>query len=437
MGVDVSLKVKNLTLLYWKSFFDEKTLRIFFDPSDLQIKDNVKYDEEDNNNYPHKEYKYVTSVGKVVDRLNSIGYTLKKVEKIFNDKKCDILDYFTFNKDYEKLKQKIDRNVTFKKWANSVKKYSSFLLENNEDIYWFWELDKHNLPQTLIAKTFCDKIVYNSLQYYDSESFFGCLYEEFDPINTIRIILEFCNKTDNIEVDITEMVGFTYNSIEDMKISENIEKIIVLVEGTSDKDILEFGLKHIYPHLYNLYYFMSFEYTNGKKREGGADAISKNVKTFIASKIKSRFVAIFDNDTIGFQARNNLQEEIKIVPENFRITNYPDLKSFKKYPTIAPNKKIVLDNINKRAASIELYLPKFCLCDKSGNLYPVYWKSLIERKIGQAEYCDYQGEIKYKDKIKEKFFSFKADIENGKKTFNVDEWLNIKEILDHIIKIFY
>jgi len=436
MGVDVSLKVKSLTLLYWKSFFDEKTLRMFFNNSDLQINSGVKYDISDDEEEPHTEYKYVSSVGNVIDRLNSIGYTLKNVEKEFSKNVYDIIDYYVFNEEDDAVRQRIGKNVTFKKWSNSVKKYSNFLLNNNEDLYYFWELEEHSLPNFLNPKNFCDRIIFNSLKDNQSDSYFGCLYEEFDQINTIRLILEYCNKSDIVEVDISEMVGWTYNSIDDMRISDDIEKTIVLVEGSSDKTILEFALKNIYPHLSNLYYFMDFDYSPNKSMQGGAGQIEKNIKTFIRSKLDTKFIAIFDNDTVGVQAQKALLYDIGSLPENYKITNYPSIKDANKYPAILPDKKIKLMNINRMACSIELYLPKILITDDSNNLYPIQWKSIVERKIGNEKLSDYQGEIQHKDEIKSSFMSLKRDIENGKKEFNIDDWENIKTIIDHIIHIF-
>lgn len=232
------------------------------------------------------------------------------------------------------------------------------------------------------------------------------------------------------------MVGWTYDSIDDMKISDNIEKTIVLVEGSSDKTILEFALKNIYPHLNNLYYFMDFDYSTNNTRQGGADAIAKSIETFITSKLNAKFIAIFDNDAIGIQSQKALLYKIGNLPENYKITNYPPIKDANKYPTILPDKKIKLMNINSMACSIELYLPKQLITDDTNNLYPIQWKNIVERKIGNEKLSDYQGEIQHKDEIKSSFMSLKNDIENGKKEFNIDNWKNIKTIIDHIIHIF-
>ena len=87
MGVDVELKVQNLSLLYWKSYFDKNALGLFFTDNDLVITENVKYDAEDSDEEPHTEYKYSTTVQKAISRLDCLGYTIKNAELEFNKNK--------------------------------------------------------------------------------------------------------------------------------------------------------------------------------------------------------------------------------------------------------------------------------------------------------------------------------------------------------------
>ncbi len=438
MGVDVELKVQNLTLLYWKSYFDKITLGMFFTDSDLQVIENIKYDEENVEEEPHTEYIYSTSVQKAIDRLDSAGYTLNSIEAKFNERKYRCLDYFSLlyphysDDEFDEAQEmRINKYVTFKKWYNSVWKYAKYGLVN--DLYSFYWND--NEDPSILPKTECDKIVYNSLK--DGErSYFGCLYEEFDHINTIRLILEKCPRDETLFVNITEMVGWTYSSIDEMRLGEPNEKTIVLVEGTNDKEILEFALKNIYPHLYNLYYFMDFEFGNVKKRRGGVDTISNNLKAFVYSKLRARFIAIFDNDTVGTQAMKRLVYEIGDLPENFRVINYPDITRAKKYPTIGTNGKMILDNINGRACSIELYLPEFIL--KKNTIYPpIEWESRIKAKIGTQELQEYQGAVSSKAEIEETFKKYKKAVEKGEKEFNVSDWEYIKKLLDVIVNAFH
>lgn len=440
MGVDVELNVKKLTLLYWKSFFDRNALGLFFCDDDLTITETVNYDKSTTSEIPHTEYKYSTTVRKAIQRLDSVGYTIDRVQSDFESLKMDCLDYWSLLHDlgiddscYEEVKeQRIAKHITFRKWKNAVLKYALYEAEHGSIL--FPSDDK--FPEELQPKTECERIVCNSLTDYNAQSFYGCLYQEFDPINTIRVILEGFNGEESIYVDVSEMVGWTYESIDDMRIGEPTEKTIVLVEGTSDKRILEFALKHIYPHLYNLYYFMDFEYAKGKNRPGGVDAISNNMKAFIASRLKSKFIAIFDNDTVGSQAKERLCYEIGNIPDNCRILTYPDIKLAKRYPTIAVNGKIVTDNINGRACSIELYLPSELIKTSYGDYLPIEWGSRVQCNIGKEKLVAYQGVISDKDNIKNRCFELTDQIDSGTLPFHIDEWENMKKLIDAIVNAF-
>lgn len=73
--------------------------------------------------------------------------------------------------------------------------------------------------------------------------------------------------------------------------TENVSKTIVLVEGSSDKDILEFAMSQLYPHLSDLFYFMDFSDESGGKRDGGTSYVIKNLK-LLFFKIRANFIAI-------------------------------------------------------------------------------------------------------------------------------------------------
>lgn len=109
----------------------------------------------------------------------------------------------------------------------------------------------------------------------------GCTTVRGAPTRPIKKILRCIVKSiDNpLYIYIQAYTGIVCipKALEEM---EYIEKIIVLVEGTSDKDILEFAMLHLYPHLSDLFYFMDFDDENGEKREGGTPFVNKNFETF-------------------------------------------------------------------------------------------------------------------------------------------------------------
>lgn len=439
MSKYATYKIKKLKFWNNESYFDFEFAGYLFTNEDLEINNNVRND-DDEDAIPYDEYKYKTTVKKAIERLDAIGITEKNIEDEFNQKILDCMDYEGFfehlNIPVEEWKEKrIERTkkyVSFLKWKNALKKFVTFEMENG------------NINSTTDVSSFfrknneCEKIIYysmvNDLDEY--AGIYGVYWDFIDPIKVIRIILSFCSLEEIIELDVTELIGYTYNSISELKIDDPIQKNIVLVEGTSDKLILEFALKMIYPHLENLYYFMDFEFGDGTKRPGGADSIASNMKAFIASRLKANFIALFDNDTIGVQKRKQLEHEIKVIPHNIRILNYPSISEVKSYPTIAPNGKIINDDINCRACSVELYLPDEFIKDENEMLYPIIWTSLIHYKINGQSFKSYQGVIDQKDHIKERIVSYINDVEKGSCVFDPTKWGKMIQLLESLVNAF-
>lgn len=185
-------------------------------------------------------------------------------------------------------------------------------------------------------------------------------------------------------------------------------------------------MKHLFPHVNDVFYFMDFELF-GTKREGSAPALTNNIKTFVASKLKARIIAIYDNDTAGQFAKLKLLDDVRI-PDNIKILNYPDMNCFNKYPTYSPNKEIVFDNINGRACSIELYLPDECITDETG-FYFIEWQSMQNIKLSSGAKKEYQGVISNKEIAKANGLDLIDKIDSKKSSFNPEAWNKIRELL--------
>ena len=94
---------------------------------------------------------------------------------------------------------------------------------------------------------------------------------------------------------------------------------------------------------------------------------------------------------------------------------------------------IVADNINRKAASIELYLPDTIISDDE-KLYPIEWESRKRIKnIEGVEEALYQGVISHKNDIKHSFHEVRNRIENGEVLFQAEEWKNMRILLETII----
>ena len=437
MSEYAAIKIQHLSLYLFRNYLNAQIVSLIFSNCDLHVYKNYKDDSLDEDAEEYTKYEYRTTVKKAIERLNALGYSISRISEIFNANIFTAIDYNAFlhhlhikDTDMETAAhERIEKKVTFQKWQNSIKKVVNYELVHGP-------IKENRATDEISMTTECDKVIYYALLDRESQSYYALYSDIIDEACVIRLILEYCPPEDEIVLDFSFLAYWGEDSIEKAMIAtESNEKTIVLVEGTSDKTVLEYSLKKIYPHLSDLFYFMDFDDKNGA-RDGGTSYVVKNMKTFYFSKIRSRFIAIFDNDAEGYYSKCQLLNSIKTWPNNFRILLYPENHFFDSYPTLAPNGKIVNDNINRKACSIELYLPDKVL-QADGEYYPIEWET--RRKIintdGKEEAL-YQGVISHKSEIKDNFFNYMKSIENKKAHFNPDEWIRMKGLLDSIVFAF-
>lgn len=438
MSEYADIVVGKLSLCWFRNYLDNEKVSLFFSKNNLVVTHNCNIDDDDEDAGTYTKYVYKTTVKCAKERLDARGFGLNNLEKIFNNEMLKAVDYAAFLRnlrvDYDEYDKKteirIKKNVSFKKWKNAMKKIICYEVANGNVLY-------NGTISDVGITTECDKVIFYSLKDEDSESFYALNPNVIHCAFVYRLILENCADEEEVELDFSNLGDWSDDCIPKALVAtENVEKTIVLVEGTSDKDILEFSMSHLYPHLSDLFYFMDFNDENGGKRDGGTSFVIKNLKTFYFSKIKSKFIAIFDNDAEGYVSKCMLFNEMKIWPDNFRILLYPELKLFRTYPTIAPNGSTVPDNINRKAASIELYLPD-CIIKANGNYYPVEWEARKRIKgVNGVEEALYQGAISHKDDIKNSFHKVRNKIEKGDAVFEEEEWKRMKKLLETIVFAF-
>jgi len=156
------------------------------------------------------------------------------------------------------------------------------------------------------------------------------------------------------------------------------------------------------------------------KAPGSTGEMVKVVKSFVATKIINKVIAIFDNDTAGHEAIQELKEVD--IPRNIKILTYPTIEFCRNYPTIGPTGLQHMD-INGLAASIELYLGENILTE-NGSLIPIQWTG-YNQKMKR-----YQGKIDEKDIVVKRFRNI---VKNAPQDIN---WDNIGVILNEIFNAF-
>ena len=434
------LKIRNLDLYEFRNYLQSDIVRLFFTRKDYTCIPQHYDDPSDEDAEPYTQHIYKTTVERAKQRLDALGYSIKNFEKIFERTVHEALYYDSFLSHLhvhyslfeEKANVRIEKYVSFKKWQNSISKIIKYELENGS----IWSHSNETLNDVGIT-TECDKVIYYSLKDDYRKSFYGIDPDVIQLAFIFRLILENCAPSDKIELDFSNFDGWAENSIPlAIAATEIEEKIIVLVEGTSDKSILEFALEEMYPHLSDLFYFMDYtdEKGNKNKREGGTSFLIKSMDLFFFSRLKAKFIAIFDNDAEGYRSKCALENK-RNWPDNFRILQYPNDLLFRSYPTILPNGTICNDDITKKACSIELYLPD-SIIQENGTYYPIEWESRLKiNNKGKDEY-KYQGVISQKDSIKRNVFDLINRIKTKRYSFEESEWSRIKLILETIVFAF-
>ena len=428
MSEYVDIKIGKMSLWTFRNHLDKNIVGALFSKIDLKVEEIDK---------GLNSYFYQTIVKKSKERLDALGYGINCLKDKFEDKAtipvdyCEYLGHLNVDlDDFESVaKERFEKKITFKKWTNALKKIVEYEYENGNI----------NLSNTcnIPLKTECEKLIYYSSMSENNNSFFAINCEIISEIYVMRMILECFNDEDVITLNFSDLAYWSDDSIsEGLVATENIEKTIVLVEGETDKKILEFAIDHLYPHLEDLFYFMAFNEGN-VKRDGGSSFICKNLKVFYFSKLKSKFIAIFVNDAEGLKSKSSLLNEIKNWPNNFKIMLYPELNEFNKYPTIMPNGRNIRDNINKKACSIELYLPNEIITNSEKKFYPIEWESRKSFKSATGENVSlYQGVISNKAKIQKKFEDYQKNVKNGNKTFIKEDWEKMRILLESLVYAF-
>jgi len=371
--------------------------------------------EHSGEDYDETAYVYANSIQNIKQRLDVMGFSIRKVQDEFNmvvrEQIENIENKRAQRSDLPDLE--ILKRFDFDNWLEAFK----FVLANNTR--------KDNLPENApeLAK-------YLFSNY--SERLEEFPHEEF--LSYLRIYLEACpDEKALVYLDITYLVENNFYYPEDKVCEQGLErltlgyspyqKIILLTEGSTDSQILNGSLQLLYPHLYGYYSFMDFGLSNAA---GSASQLVNNLKAFIGAGISNRVIALFDNDTAA-KVHTKALQTIN-TPNNIKVLHYPDLEFAKHYPSVGPNGKSE-NNINGLACSIELYLGLDILTI-DGTLSPVHWKG-YDDSLKQ-----YQGEIENKKTIQKNFFAKLEQCKNDSRLIEKMDWSSMQLIFQSIFNAF-
>jgi hypothetical protein len=365
---------------------------------------------------------YRCETHKVIDRLNVMGFTLRRAREDFEAlHKLKVQEFASWAEDDEDLAWFADdweflKGLTFDSYASALREVMTQRLQP-------FPLDNPNSEDLspTIKYILCE----------NDERFLG--YFCSDIRSLLRLACELVAPDTYVVQDITELVSAGYYD-ESEPVCANLTRSltaghpensrrIILTEGSNDSKLLRDALDLLYPHLSAYYSFLDFDTS---RSQGGAGHLVSIVKAFAGAGITNRVIALFDNDTAAFEARRSL--DAAALPPNFAVLHYPDLDAFRRYPTLGPAGLSHL-NINGLAASIELYFGADVL-SLDGALAPIQWKGYSEALAA------YQGEVMHKNQLLAAFHRKIARCRVDAEAMRAADWAGMRAILEAVFRAF-
>lgn len=328
---------------------------------------------------------------KLVDRLKLLSYGDENLESIFNYTVKTIL---SANKsDISHYDEGLRKTIT-----DSRDVESKFLNSLN---YRTWlEIVRGHSDEEQINKKAAEKVLY----YFD------------DVFFAVAVLLGDVDSSEEVVIDLTDLHEYSDEIIPSIDNYRSFYgKPIVVTEGKTDIEFITKSIKILSPHLLDYLQFLDTDF----KPELNAAATLKMAKSFASAGMGENMLFILDNDTAARSAITSFRETLPDLPENFKITQYPDTDTMKSYPTKGPQGDVMLD-VNGKAGSIEMYLGRDVLTDDSGSLSPVQWKG-YDNKVGE-----YQAEIIGKSDVQARF-------RDKVKKANSKDWEDMTTLISHII----
>ncbi len=427
MGSYCELYISKFPISTTKNEVDPFLLSIFL-PEDLVVFERkvgdrfqLLYGRDDEVEENERAIQYVNTAKNLKERLDVIGFTMKRVKEAFENSKKESL---------ECLKEWLESPSFNNSGSMNQQLKEEIKILENSSLADFLEACKEIIEKDGSQSSKDPIVKFLLKERYGLERF----PYDYDQRTLLRAVLEITKPEEKVTYDITELVeaGYYENDPESVydEVIENItfdyeigDKFLILTEGSSDIQILKNSLELLYPHLSGYYSFMDFGVSNAG---GSASSLVASVKSFVGANIRNKIIALFDNDPAAESAIRGLSKTK--IPENIKIVQYPNIKLLEDYPTIGPT-GITRMNINGLAGSIEMYLGEDTLTEKKG-LIPVQWKGY------DSTLNKYQGEIIDKNTVQKKFQQRIKVCTKQPELIKEYDWSGIQQILKMVFELY-
>jgi hypothetical protein len=437
VGSYASLSIAGYELFSTKSYVDPVAMSVFTerdrhvvivpeDPDPSSQAEAISGDSGDTELFDDSDdvtvqISYRASSRVIAERLEAMGISLAQVRAAFERRLQERADEIAAANDDDEVPRaavaEMLREATFHDWSAA---FQEFMADN---IHPTWPSVAPRELRTEMMRFIAEES--------EDGAFFGL---PGDARWLLRAATEVCGPDALVVYDITELVGGGWYKVDEPVAEEAIASLrrgarhnaptIILTEGSTDAAALESAMRLLAPHLVGYLTFLDFHSANAA---GGTGPLISTVRAFAGAGVMNRTLALFDNDTAGRSAVRALERTR--LPESMRIATLPDLELGRKYPTIGPTGEAVQD-VNGRAASLELYFGEDVLRRENGELTPVAWQSR-DPAVG-----DWQGELQDKSLLQNRFAEKVQRATTNPELLEALDWTGMRQIIERALYAF-
>lgn len=360
MGSIISLGVEQFELDWGKNDCYQNHSKLFLS------KDTYEVDYYYADNCILKKTAYKKSLSAVIKRIELLGFTLSKIEKMYMEFACSLAEQYpkeiiSFN-DLKEIISSIDlsqlktgEELYSNDFRRVVENYISCIAQTQGRFRTIYKLND--------IEEFLGKI--------DSYILLRLLYE--NPVNRhLNVIWRYADVVEGGWVKKEEI----YNPL------LTKDKFLIVTEGSSDSFIIKESFERLYPEIADFFYFVDM--ADGYPFTGTGN-LYKFCQGLTSIQLLNKVLFLYDNDVSGRE--KYVQSQKLTLSPNMGIMLLPSLQEFTEFRCIGPNGESIED-INGKAVSIECFLD---LSYSFSQKAKVRWAS-FDSKSGK-----YQGAIENKD----------------------------------------
>jgi len=388
MGSIITLGVGDLELDWGKNFSFRDYSKLFL-PTD---KKDIPYYYADDEIILKPGYS--TSLRRVKNRLELLGYSLHKLKGRFQEHNDDYPDY---------LEQP---DISFETMLEIFSKINIKDYKNKKE-YGDYDLGEFVIENIFQNETF--KELRNHIDVNDKD--IGAYFENIDPLFTLRLLIENPNNLEiNLEWRTQDVIDGGWTNDKEVFVGvKEADKFLIVTEGSSDTFIIKKSLKLLKPDILDFFTFVDME---DNYPFTGTGNLYRFCQGLTSIKIQNKTLVLFDNDLEGLDKFNktcNLN-----LPSQMKIMKLPELEEFNNFLTVGPTGE-TKENINGKAVAIE------CFLDLTKSNPKIRWTNY------NKEFDSYQGSLENKDDYVKKFKTLKSATDDY-------DFSKLNRLLDEIYK---